>query len=103
MEARTSIAIVANGGRTLSGFSRRGTLEQARLALDTANSRLWTVAESQEASVVVTVGGVTAEYASVWQTERELAAMFHEHVQACDPTRPAVASLASLTVGLAAG
>jgi hypothetical protein len=101
MEPRTSVAIVANGGRTLSGFSRRGTLGQASQALDIANSRLWTVAESQEASVVVSVGGVTAEYASVWQTERALAAMFHEYVQACDPTRPAVASLDTLAVGLA--
>lgn len=53
---------------------------------------------AEEPSVIVSVGSVSAEYTSVWQTERALASMFHEHAQTSDPACPAVALWDALAV-----
>lgn len=91
MGTRTVIAIVANGGNTLSGFCRTASLAEASRDLDTAAARLWAMGHAEEPSVIVSVGGVSAEFTSVWQTERALASMFHEHAESSDPTCPAAA------------
>lgn len=103
MGPRTAVAIVANEGRTLSGFCRTASLAEASRDLDAAAARLWAMGQAEGPSVIVSVGDVSAEYASVWQTERALASMFHEQAQASDPKCPAVALWDALAVAHAPG
>ena len=81
MAPRTSVSIVANGGRTLCGFSRTASLGQASLALDAAGARLWSMGQTEDPSVIVCVGTVSAEFSSLAESERGLASMFDEHAQ----------------------
>ncbi|MBV1860151.1 MAG: hypothetical protein KUG77_17185 [Nannocystaceae bacterium] len=103
MAPRTSVAIVANGGRTLSGFRRKASLTQASRAFDVASARLWDVPQTEEVSTIVSVGTVSAEFPSVQRAERAMASMFHEHAQSTDPSCPAVALWDVLAIAHAPG
>ncbi|MGH1340830.1 MAG: hypothetical protein ACRBN8_04730 [Nannocystales bacterium] len=98
MAPRTSVAIVANGGRTLSGFCRKASFAQASRAFDDAGARLWATAQAEDTSTVVSVGVVSAEFHSLKQAERAMASMFHQHTQQTDPMCPAVARWDALAV-----
>ncbi len=103
MAPRTSVAIVANGGRTLSGFRRKASFAEASRAFDDAGVRLWSMPETQDASTIVSVGCVSAEFPSLRLAERAIASMFHQHAQDADPTCPTVAGWDVHAVGRAPG